>query len=72
MSENRIPRKFLNAWHGTSRPVGRPQQTMRHTFIHALKLAKFIPEDDHSGKWADWVPKTNTNKWNEKQKELTP
>ena len=72
MPENRIPRKFLNAWHRASRPVGRPQQTMRHTYIHALQLAKFIPEDDYSGKLADWVPKTSTNEWNEKRKELTP
>eukprot|EP00957_Ditylum_brightwellii_P114096 8698712-Ditylum_brightwellii.AAC.1 len=71
MSENRIPCKFLNAWHRASRPVGRPQQTMRHTYIHPLQLANFIPEDDHLGKLAYWVPKTNINKWDEKQKELT-
>jgi len=47
MPDTRIPRKFLNAWHEASRPVGRLQQTLRHTYIHALQLAKFIPEDDH-------------------------
>eukprot|EP00957_Ditylum_brightwellii_P072873 5538318-Ditylum_brightwellii.AAC.1 len=43
-----------------------------NTYIHALQLAKSIPEDDHSGKLADWVPKNKTNKEDEKQKELTP
>eukprot|EP00957_Ditylum_brightwellii_P113715 8670234-Ditylum_brightwellii.AAC.1 len=36
MEETRLPCKFLAACHIHPRPVGRPQTTIRHTYVHAL------------------------------------
>eukprot|EP00957_Ditylum_brightwellii_P009243 699486-Ditylum_brightwellii.AAC.1 len=54
MSENRLPRKFINAWHQHPRPVRRPL-TIRQTYLLALKLIGQIPEDDDTGKRCDWM-----------------
>eukprot|EP00957_Ditylum_brightwellii_P181175 13800326-Ditylum_brightwellii.AAC.1 len=43
-----------NIMYGASRPIGRHQQTRRHTYIHALQVANLIPEDAYPGKLADW------------------
>eukprot|EP00957_Ditylum_brightwellii_P182850 13928229-Ditylum_brightwellii.AAC.1 len=56
MRENRLPRKFIAAWHTNPRPTGRPQQTMRHTCLHALRMLEAIPQDDKEGKLETWFP----------------
>eukprot|EP00957_Ditylum_brightwellii_P100505 7661971-Ditylum_brightwellii.AAC.1 len=57
MNESRLPRKFLAAWHIHPRPVGRPQTTIWHTYMHALRFAEVLPPEDKTGKLADWMPK---------------
>jgi hypothetical protein len=37
MKESRSPRRMLGAWCSTARPVGRPQQTIRHAYIYTSK-----------------------------------
>eukprot|EP00957_Ditylum_brightwellii_P008770 665072-Ditylum_brightwellii.AAC.1 len=56
INESRLPRKFINAWHPNPRPVGCPLTTIRHTYLHALRLVEAIPEDDKQGKINDWMP----------------
>eukprot|EP00957_Ditylum_brightwellii_P146761 11172932-Ditylum_brightwellii.AAC.1 len=57
MEETRLPPKFIGAWHINPRPTGRPQQTIRHTYLHVLCLMGTIPADDKEGKFSDWFPK---------------
>eukprot|EP00957_Ditylum_brightwellii_P074225 5640121-Ditylum_brightwellii.AAC.1 len=52
MEETRLPRKFIGAWHMNLRPIGRPQQTIRHTYLSALHLMGAIPADDKQGSFA--------------------
>ena len=52
MEEKRLPRKFIGAWHVNPRPTGRPQQTIRHTYLRALRLMGAIPEDDNGRSFA--------------------
>eukprot|EP00957_Ditylum_brightwellii_P047984 3644105-Ditylum_brightwellii.AAC.1 len=56
MEESCLPQKFINAWHPQARPVGCPLTTIRHTYLHDLKFAKVILEDDDHGKLIDWMP----------------
>jgi hypothetical protein len=44
MEESRSPRRMLGAWCTTARPVGRPQQTIRHAYIRTLKKLGFEEE----------------------------
>eukprot|EP00957_Ditylum_brightwellii_P083287 6332596-Ditylum_brightwellii.AAC.1 len=46
MGENRLPCKFIAAWYTNPRPMGRPQQTLRHTYLYALRMLGAIPQDD--------------------------
>jgi hypothetical protein len=39
MKESRSPRRMLGAWCPTPRPVGRPQQTIRHAYISTRKIS---------------------------------
>ena len=41
MPLNRNPRKFLNAWISTNRPVGRPNLTTRDSFVKSLQYCNF-------------------------------
>eukprot|EP00957_Ditylum_brightwellii_P199038 15172128-Ditylum_brightwellii.AAC.1 len=52
MDKTRLPRKFIGAWHTNPRPVGRQQQTIRHTYLHALSMVGAIPTEDKEGKFA--------------------
>ena len=74
MEESRLPRKFLNAWHPNSRPVGRPLTTIRHTYLHALRYIGEIPENDDKGKLNDWLPaiRQDPNAWETRRLRLTP
>eukprot|EP00957_Ditylum_brightwellii_P102129 7785538-Ditylum_brightwellii.AAC.1 len=56
MDETPLPRKFIGAWHTNPRPVGRPQQTIWHTYLHALRMVGVIPQEDKEGKFATWFP----------------
>eukprot|EP00957_Ditylum_brightwellii_P079603 6052991-Ditylum_brightwellii.AAC.1 len=56
MRENRIPHKFIAAWHTNPRPKGRPEQTMRHTYLSALRMLEAILQDDKEGKLERWFP----------------
>ena len=74
MEETRLPRKFLAAWHVHPRPVGRPQTTIRHTYVHALRFAEVIPPTDKTGKLSDWLPKITEEpkEWEKLRRCLTP
>eukprot|EP00957_Ditylum_brightwellii_P146861 11180576-Ditylum_brightwellii.AAC.1 len=56
MGENRLPCKIIVVWHTNPRPTGRPQQTMRHTYAHALRMLEEILQDDMEGKLETWFP----------------
>eukprot|EP00957_Ditylum_brightwellii_P054328 4115998-Ditylum_brightwellii.AAC.1 len=56
MNKTRLPRKFIGAWYTNPRPVGRPQQTIQHTYLHALHIVGSIPTEDKEGKFATWFP----------------
>ena len=74
MEEKRLPRKFLAAWHIHPRPVGRPQTTIRHTYLHALRFAGVTEESDKAGKLSDWMPtiQEDPKKWNTFPRSITP
>ena len=74
MGENRLPRKFIAAWHTNPRPTGRPQQTLRHTYLHALRMLGAIPQDDKEGKLETWFPQAidDPKDWERRRRALTP
>jgi hypothetical protein len=51
MKEFRSPRRMLGAWCTTSRPVGRPQQTIRHAYISTLQKLGFEGEKGQLREW---------------------
>ena len=51
MKESRSPRRMLGAWCTTPRPVGRPQQTIRHAYISTLKKLGFEGEKGELREW---------------------
>eukprot|EP00957_Ditylum_brightwellii_P048902 3710257-Ditylum_brightwellii.AAC.1 len=53
MEETRLPQKFIGAWHINPHPTGCPQQTIRHTYLRALRLVSAIPADDKEGNFSD-------------------
>eukprot|EP00957_Ditylum_brightwellii_P048131 3653270-Ditylum_brightwellii.AAC.1 len=53
MEETRLPQKFIGAWHINPCPTSRPQQTIRHTYLHALHLVGAIPADNKEGNFSD-------------------
>eukprot|EP00957_Ditylum_brightwellii_P130330 9941951-Ditylum_brightwellii.AAC.1 len=61
MDEKRLPRKFLTAWHIHPRPVGCPQRTIRHTYLHTLRLAVVLEDLDKARKTSDWMPRIQDN-----------
>ena len=64
-------RPFINAWHKQNRPIGRPIQTIKHTYLYALKKVNLIPEDDMSGKLNVWTEKAKNEKdWEEMRLSL--
>eukprot|EP00957_Ditylum_brightwellii_P038858 2937287-Ditylum_brightwellii.AAC.1 len=46
MEETRLPCKFIGAWHVNPHPVGRPQQTISHKYLHALHMMGAILTED--------------------------
>jgi hypothetical protein len=52
MKASRSPRQILGAWCPTPRPVGRPQQTIRHAYVSTLKILGF--EEDR-GQLREWM-----------------
>jgi hypothetical protein len=48
---SRSPRRMLGAWCPTSRPAGRPQQTIRHAYISTLKRLGFEVEKGQLKEW---------------------
>eukprot|EP00957_Ditylum_brightwellii_P026331 1991787-Ditylum_brightwellii.AAC.1 len=60
MPENRLPR--------------RPQTTIRHSYLHALRFTGALPEGEKNGKLADWIPRIidDPNEWERFRKSLTP
>lgn len=55
-------------------PVGRPRQTIRHTYLHALKFMGVIPEEDQASLISDWLPaaRDDPKDWEFQRKALTP
>jgi hypothetical protein len=51
MKESRSARRMLGAWCTTSRPVERPQQTIRHAYISTLKKLGFEGEKGQLREW---------------------
>jgi hypothetical protein len=52
MKESRSPRRMLGAaWCPTPRPVGRPQQTIRHAYISTLEKLGFEEEKGQVREW---------------------
>jgi hypothetical protein len=51
MKQSRSPWRMLDAWGTTSRPVGRPQQTIRHAYISTLKKLGFEGEKGQLWEW---------------------
>eukprot|EP00957_Ditylum_brightwellii_P071764 5455091-Ditylum_brightwellii.AAC.1 len=49
ISESHLPRMFVNAWHENPRPVGQPLTTIRHTYLHSLRLIGEISDEDDVG-----------------------
>eukprot|EP00957_Ditylum_brightwellii_P140815 10726425-Ditylum_brightwellii.AAC.1 len=74
MNESRLPRKFINAWHPNPRIVGRPLTTFWHMYLHALRVAEVIPEDNKQGKLNNWMPTTCQDPigWEKRRLEITP
>eukprot|EP00957_Ditylum_brightwellii_P190874 14533071-Ditylum_brightwellii.AAC.1 len=50
MEETPLPCKCIDTWHTNPCPVGRPQQTIWHTYLHALRMMGTIPMEDKEGK----------------------
>eukprot|EP00957_Ditylum_brightwellii_P005273 402509-Ditylum_brightwellii.AAC.1 len=74
MKESCLPRKFINAWHTNPHPVGCPLTTIRHTYLHALKLIKEIPLEDKDRGLTDWMPtiQSDPQEWDNCCLALTP
>eukprot|EP00957_Ditylum_brightwellii_P153449 11678804-Ditylum_brightwellii.AAC.1 len=74
MDKTRFLRKFIGACHTNPCPVGRPQQTIRHTYLHALRMVRSIPREDKEGKFATWFPQAikDPKEWERRQKLLMP
>ena len=74
MSESRLPRMFINAWHENPRPVGRPLTTIRHTYLHSLRLIGEISDDDDVGLLDDWMTtiRNDPTDWDRRRFGLTP
>eukprot|EP00957_Ditylum_brightwellii_P171116 13026196-Ditylum_brightwellii.AAC.1 len=73
MKETCLPRKFIGAWHANPWPFGRPQQTIGHMYLHALRMMVAIPTEDKEGKFATWFPKAieDSKDWDRRRKLLT-
>jgi hypothetical protein len=56
LPETTYQRKFLNAWIQTPRPVGRPQQSLRHLHVETLQAILGDTVVDKYGRLADWIP----------------
>jgi hypothetical protein len=52
MEESRSPRRMLGAWCPTPRQKGRPQQTIRHTYITTLENLGF---EEEKGQLREWM-----------------
>jgi hypothetical protein len=50
--ESRSTRRILGAWCTTSRPVGRPQQTIRHAYIRSLEK---LGSEREKGELREWM-----------------
>eukprot|EP00957_Ditylum_brightwellii_P036579 2771624-Ditylum_brightwellii.AAC.1 len=74
MDEKQLPRKCLAAWHIHPRPVGRPQTTICHIYLHALWFAGVTEDSDKAGKLSDWMPKIQEDpkKWDAFRRSITP
>eukprot|EP00957_Ditylum_brightwellii_P204439 15339252-Ditylum_brightwellii.AAC.1 len=74
MDESCLPQNFINAWHINPRPVGRPLTTIRHTYLHTIKLTKEIPWEDKDGRLTDWMPtiQLDPQEWDNHRLALTP
>eukprot|EP00957_Ditylum_brightwellii_P197262 15028804-Ditylum_brightwellii.AAC.1 len=74
MDESCLPKKFLAVWYRNPRPVGRRQMTIRHSYIHVLRMIGAISEDDKAGKLSDWFPQVmdDTKTWERRRKLLMP
>jgi hypothetical protein len=51
MKASRSPRLTLGAWCPTPRPVGRPQQTIRHAYVSTLKILGFVGDRGQLREW---------------------
>eukprot|EP00957_Ditylum_brightwellii_P057255 4338608-Ditylum_brightwellii.AAC.1 len=73
MPENRLPCKFLAAWHFHPQPTGRPQTTIYHSYLHPLCFVEVLPEGEN-GKLVDWMPRIveDPKEWERFQRSLTP
>ena len=61
MPSNRNPKKFLNAWISSKRPVGRPNITTRDSFLKSLHFCDFKCPN---GKLDQWIPEARDyTKW---------
>eukprot|EP00957_Ditylum_brightwellii_P009422 712072-Ditylum_brightwellii.AAC.1 len=60
--------------HSNPRLVGRPLTTIRHTYLHALKLIEEIPWEDKDGRLTDWIPtiQSDPQDWDKCRLALTP
>eukprot|EP00957_Ditylum_brightwellii_P117564 8966390-Ditylum_brightwellii.AAC.1 len=74
MKETRLPRKFIGAWHVNPPPTGRPQQTIQHTYLRALRLMGTILEGKKEGKFSDRFPQAtkDTKDWENAGDSLHP
>eukprot|EP00957_Ditylum_brightwellii_P127161 9695894-Ditylum_brightwellii.AAC.1 len=74
IDKTRLPRKFIGAWHTNPRPVGCPQQTIWHTYLHALCIMGAIPKEDKEGKFETWFPQAieDLKEWVRCRKLFTP
>eukprot|EP00957_Ditylum_brightwellii_P169934 12934779-Ditylum_brightwellii.AAC.1 len=74
MEETCLRCKFIGALHANFCPVGRPQQTIQHTYLHALCMMGAIPMEDKEGKFAMWFPQATKDpkEWERRRKLLTP
>eukprot|EP00957_Ditylum_brightwellii_P109757 8371561-Ditylum_brightwellii.AAC.1 len=74
MEETHLPRKFIDAWHINPSPIGRPQQTIRHMYLSALRLMSAISADDKQGSVATCFPQVTDDpkEWETRRKLLTP
>eukprot|EP00957_Ditylum_brightwellii_P177230 13501146-Ditylum_brightwellii.AAC.1 len=74
MEETRLLQKFISTWHTNPRPTGCPQQTIRHTYLHALCLMGAILADNKEGKCSDWFPQATEDPkdWEKCRRLLKP